>query len=402
MQDDKRMAWPYHEFPFIEDRHRTLAKDLMGWMAKHPEFDVVEEVDGPGATRRIVREMGKAGFLGYAVADPASPQRRLDSRSIAIVREILSYKSALADCAFAIQGIGSTPIALFGGEALRKRFLPAFRDGSSLPALAMSEPQSGSDVAGTLTTALEDGDGFVLNGEKTWISNGGIADVYVVIARTSDAPGSRGLSAFVVEAGTPGLEVEPFEVINAHPIATLRFRDCRIPRDNLIGEIGMGFKVAMANLDVFRPSVGACGIGFARRALHETLAHVQSRQAFGKTLSDIETVRVRLADMALELEMATLAVYHAVWATDVLGGKQSHLASIAKLGATEAAQRVIDSAVQLFGGLGVKRGSIIERLYRDVRPIRIGEGASDIQRLIITRHLLGAKPRLSAAGAAGP
>ncbi|MCK9553562.1 acyl-CoA dehydrogenase [Aquamicrobium sp.] len=236
---------------------------------------------------------------------------------------------------------------------------------------------------------MEDDGSFVINGEKTWISNGGIADVYIVIARTSAGSGPKGLSALVVEAGTPGLEIEPFEVINAHPIATLRFNECRIPRSNLIGEPSMGFKVAMANLDVFRPSGGACGIGFARRALHETLEHTQGRHAFGKALSDIETVRVRLADMAVELEMATLAVYHAVWATDMLGGRQSHLASIAKLGATEVAQRVIDSAVQLLGGPGVKRGSIIERLYRDVRPLRIGEDASDIQRLIIARHLLG-------------
>ncbi len=382
------MAWPYHEFPFIEDRHRALAKQLALWVEKHPELSIVEEADGPAATRRIVRDLGMAGFLDYAVADPDAPRRRLDSRSIAIVREILSYHSALADCAFAIQGIGSTPIALFGSEALRQRFLPGFRDGSSLPALAMSEPQSGSDVAGTLTTATEDGDEFVIDGEKTWISNGGIADVYVVVARTSDAPGAKGLSAFVVEAGTPGLEVEPFEVINAHPIATLRFRDCRIPRGNLIGERGMGFKVAMANLDVFRPSVGACGLGFARRALDEALAYTRGRTAFGRQLSDNETVRVRLADMAVDLEMATLAVYQAVWAADMVGGRQSHLASIAKLGATEAAQRVIDGAVQLCGGFGVKRGSIVERLYRDVRPIRIGEGASDIQRLIIARHLL--------------
>ncbi|MGR3425089.1 MAG: acyl-CoA dehydrogenase family protein [Sagittula sp.] len=382
------MAWPEHEFPFVEDRHRRLAAEVSAFAAAEPAFAEVEPEDGAAATVHFIRRMGEAGLLTHAVCPPDDPARKPDSRSLAIIREVLSYHSAVADCAFAIQGIGSAPVSLFGSEDLRRRYLPGFRDGSLIPALALSEPQSGSDVAGTLTEAREDGDSYVLNGEKTWISNGGIADVYLVVARTGEAPGARGLSAFLVETGTPGFEVAPFEIINSHPIAALRFNDCRIPRSVLLGTRGEGFRVAMANLDIFRPTVGACGIGFARRALDEALAHVSTRQVMGRALSENEVVRMRLADMAVELEQATLAVYQAVWLADCAPRRSSWEASVAKLAATEAAQRIIDQAVQLFGGLGVRKGNVVERLYRDVRPIRIGEGASDVQRMIIARGLL--------------
>jgi len=380
------MPTPAHfDWPFFNERHRTLAGDLSAWAAEHVDEEPEQEA---AACQSLVRAMGEAGWLRLCVPAPAGLHERLDVRSLCLARETLGYRSALADFAFAMQGLGVGPISLFGTDAQRERWLPGVASGESVAAFALSEAEAGSDVSALATTARRDDDGWVLDGEKTWISNAGIADVYTVFARTGEA-GSRGLSAFVVPAGTPGLTVtEQIPLIAPHPLGTLRFTGCRVPQPALIGEPGQGMRIALGTLDVFRSTVGAAALGFARRALDETLRHVRRRELFGGTLADLAVVQQKLAMMATEIDASAGLVYRAAWTKDAGAERVTKEAAMAKAYATEAAQRVIDAAVQLFGGRGVTRGSVVERLYRDIRPLRIYEGATEVQHLVIARQLL--------------
>ncbi|HZS82991.1 MAG TPA: acyl-CoA dehydrogenase family protein [Stellaceae bacterium] len=387
MSERSFLAWP-----FFEDHHRALAAEIAAWTAATiaPHEGAEEDVDG--LTRRFVAALGEAGWLRYVVpAEFGGAHAGLDLRSLCLIRESLARVSALADTAFAMQGLGSAPIALFGTPALKERYLPLVRAGRQIAAFALSEPEGGSDVAGLRMTARRAGEHYVLDGRKTWISNGGIADHYIVFARTGEAPGAKGLSAFIVDAETPGLAIaERIGVIAPHPLATLAFEGCRVPADRLLGRPGDGFKIAMATLDIFRATVGAAALGFARRALEEALARSRKREAFGKTLAEFQATQLRLAEMATEIDAAALLVYRAAWAKDRLGGRVTREAAMAKLYATEAAQRVIDAAVQLWGGMGVVRGVPVERLYREIRALRIYEGTTEIQKLVIAAQLLSA------------
>ena len=372
------------EWPFFDDGHREFAGALEAWADDN--LTHVSHADVDATCRDLVRRLGAGGWLAAAVADDAAT---LDVRRICLARDILARHSGLADFVFAMQGLGTASVALFGQAALRARVLPEARAGTRIAAFALSEPDAGSDVAAMTTTATRVPGGFVLDGIKTWISNGGIADHYVVFARTGEAPGAKGLSAFFVEADSPGLSVtERIEVIAPHPLATLRFEQCFVPDACLLGAAGEGFKVAMTTLDIFRPSVGAAALGFARRALDEALQRATARKMFGGVLADLQLTQAKLADMALDVETSALLVYRAAWTRDVQQRRITKEAAMAKLHATEAAQRVIDAAVQLFGGLGVASGNIVEQLYRDVRALRIYEGASEVQKLIIARQLL--------------
>jgi len=379
----------YLRWPFLDDEHRTLADDLQAWAAA--EIAGLEE---PAASdealdahcRDLVTRLADGGWLAAATGEP------IDVRTLCLTRETLAYHHALADFAFAMQGLGSGAISLFGSDDLRLRYLPGVADGGLVAAFALSEPEAGSDVAQIAMTARRDGSGdYVLDGEKTWISNGGLADVYTVFARTGEAPGARGLSAFVVDADSPGLRVaERIPVIAPHPLARLAFEGVRVPADQMLGAPGEGFKVAMATLDVFRSTVGAAALGFARRALDEALARATARELYGAPMAELPLVQAKLAEMALGIDASALLVYRAAWTKDVPGGRVTREAAMAKLHATETAQRVVDDAVQLFGGLGVTVGSVVERLYREVRALRIYEGASEVQQLIIGRAALTA------------
>jgi acyl-CoA dehydrogenase len=385
----------YLRWPFLDDAHRALAGELDAWAAA--EVGSLAEPDEAAIDehcRALVSALADGGWLEPVVGAP------IDVRALCLARETLAYHHGLADFAFAMQGLGSGAISLFGTDTLRERYLPGVRDGRLIAAFALSEPAAGSDVAALATTARRDGDAWVLDGEKTWISNGGLADFYVLFARTGEAPGARGLSAFVVDSGAPGLRVaERIEVLAPHPLARLELDGCRVPGDRLIGAPGDGFKVAMATLDVFRPSVGAAALGFARRALDEALHRVSERELFGAPMAELQLVQAKVADMALGVDASALLVYRAAWTADVLGGRVSREAAMAKLHATETAQRVVDEAVQLFGGLGVTVGSVVERLYREVRALRIYEGASEVQRLIIARAALAAAAERHPQGA---
>jgi acyl-CoA dehydrogenase len=388
MADRSFLSWP-----FLDDAHRALADGIERWAATElPALAHGAERDLDGTCRALVRRLGEDGWLRRVVpASHGGTAERLDVRSLCLIRETLARHLGLADFSFAMQGLGSAPISLFGDRALKDRYLPGVRDGRAVAAFALSEPEAGSDVAATATTATRDGDGWVLDGTKTWISNGGIADHYVVFARTGEAPGAKGLSAFVVDADAPGLEIaERIEVTAPHPLATLRFAGCRVPGDRLIGRPGEGFRIAMATLDVFRSTVGAAALGFARRALDEALTRATSRRIFGATLADLQIVQAKLADMAVEVDAAALLVYRAAWTKDGGAERVTREASMAKLYATEAAQRVIDAAVQILGGLGVTRGVPVEELYREIRPLRIYEGASEVQKVVIARQMLAA------------
>jgi len=376
----EHLAWP-----FFDDRHRALAAELADWAAREiaPHAGSHDDVDA--AARATVERLGTGGWLRHCVAEDG----RLDVRTLCLMRERLAYHDGLADLAISMQGLGSGPLSLFGTPE-QKAGLPAgVREGRSLAAFALSEPEAGSDVAALATAAVPDGDDFVLDGTKTWISNGGIAHFYIVFARTGEAPGARGLSAFVVDADTPGLEiVERISVIAPHPLATLRFAGCRVPRARLLGAPGDGFRIAMATLDVFRTTVGAAALGFARRALDETLGRVTTRRLFGAPMAEMPVTRATLAEMAREIDASALLVYRAAWTRDCVADRVTREAALAKLHATEAAQRVIDSAVQLHGGHGVVSGSPAETLYREIRALRIYEGASEVQREIVARDLL--------------
>ena len=380
MTDTTYLAWP-----FFEKKHRDLQADLKSWCEDY-DFPHSDDVDAD--CKKLVADLGAAGWLRHCVpAQWGGASDKLDVRSIALCRETLAYYSGLADFSFAMQGLGSGAIALFGSDEQRETYLPRVATGEAISAFALSEAKAGSDVAAMETSAELVDDEYILNGEKTWISNGGIADVYCVFARTGEAPGSRGLSAFVVHATNPGLAVtERIETIAPHPLATLSFADCRVPATARIGESGDGFKVAMATLDVFRTSVAAAALGFARRALDASLAHTSTRELFGAPLSALQMTEASIADMATEIDASALLVYRSAWAKDCHQERVTREAAMAKLYATEAAQRVIDQAVQLFGGSGVTKGNIAESLYREIRALRIYEGASEIQKVIIARQ----------------
>lgn len=375
----------YLDWPFLDDRHRKLQCELDSW-CQEQVFGHVGDVDD--LCRALVADLGDAGILRHCVpAEWGGASDKLDVRSLALCRETLGYYSGLADYAFAMQGLGSGAISLFGTPAQRKTYLPAVAQGKAIAAFALSEAEAGSDVAAMSTSAVLSGSDYVLNGEKTWISNGGIADFYCVFARTGEAPGARGLSVFVVDASTAGLMVaERIETIAPHPLARLTFRDCRVPESAIIGNAGEGFKIAMATLDVFRTTVAAAALGFARRALDEALDHTTSRHLFGAPLSALQMTESAIADMATEIDASALLVYRSAWAKDCHQDRVTREAAMAKLYSTEAAQRIIDQALQLYGGKGVTKGNMVESLYREIRALRIYEGASEVQKVIIARQ----------------
>ncbi|MSQ19269.1 MAG: acyl-CoA dehydrogenase [Betaproteobacteria bacterium] len=382
------MERSFLDLPFFAESHRAFATRLDVWAAQH--LGHTHGLDVDDTCRQLVKALGDAGWLRYCVpASHGGALEKLDSRTLCLARETLGYYEGLADFSFAMQGLGSGAIGIAGSEALKQRYLPRVATGQAIAAFALSEPQAGSDVAAMAMTASLAGDTYVLNGEKTWISNGGIADFYTVFARTGEAPGARSISAFVVDANTPGLDVVArIDVIAPHPLATLRFSNCRIPVTNRLGEAGGGFKIAMQNLDIFRASVAAAALGFARRALDEAVKHAKSRKMFGQTLADFQLTQAALADMATSIDSAMLLTYRAAWLRDVKGERTTREAAMAKMVATEEAQKVIDRAVQMFGGQGVTSNHPVEKLYREIRALRIYEGATEVQKLIIARELL--------------
>ncbi len=378
------LAWP-----FFDDRHRGLVRDLEAWTAQRLT-GAEAGTDVELSCRNLVAELGAGGWLRHCVAGAYGGAREtIDVRSLCLMREHLAHRSGLADFAFAMQGLGSGAISLGGSDAIKRRYLPEVAAGRSIAAFALSEPEAGSDVGALAASARREGDYYVLDGDKTWISNGGIADFYCVFARTGEAPGTRGISAFVVDADTPGLAIaEKIPVIAPHPLATLRFSDCRVPAANLLGQPGAGFKLAMQTLDIFRTSVAAAAIGFARHALDAALSRATSRKMFGQTLADFQLTQAALADMATGVDASALLTYRAAWSRDCQGVPATAEVAMAKMVATETAQQVIDRALQIFGGLGVKSGMAVELLYREIRALRIYEGATEVQKLIIGRQLL--------------
>ena len=378
----------YLQWPFFEERHARLAHELDTWASAHVPHQHGPDVDAECVA--LVRSLGAAGWLRHAVAgqDVGGAGDAIDTRAICLIRETLARHSGLADFAFAMQGLGSGAISLHGTPEQRQKYLTRVAQGQAVAAFALSEPQAGSDVAAMACAARAEGDHYVLDGEKTWISNGGIADFYVVFARTGEAPGARGISAFIVDAGTPGFEIaERIDVIAPHPLARLRFTQCRIPASQRVGAGGEGFKVAMRTLDVFRTSVAAAALGFARRALDEALYRATTRQMFNGVLADFQLTQAKLAQMATAIDSAALLTYRAAWQRDQ-GQNVTREAAMAKMTATENAQQVIDAAVQMWGGLGVVSEQPVERLYREIRALRIYEGATEVQQLIIARELL--------------
>jgi acyl-CoA dehydrogenase len=386
--------------PFFADDHRRFVEGLARWADAVLPSLPHDEIDD--ACRARVRALGEAGLLKAVVPLAyGGLHPKLDVRTLCLAREILAFRDGLADFAFAMQGLGTGAISLFGSDELKRKYLPPVRDGKSIAAFALSEPEAGSDVAAIAMTAKPDGGSQVrLDGEKTWISNGGIADHYVVFARSGEAPGARGLSAYVIDAATPGFSVaERIEVIAPHPLARLSFDGVRVPVTNRLGRPGEGFKVAMATLDIFRATVGAAALGFARRALHETVEHAATRRLFGAPLADLQMTQGSIADSATEVEAAALLVYRAAWAKDQGAERVTREAAMAKMFATEAAQRVIDRAVQLHGGHGVRKGVKVEELYREIRALRIYEGATEVQKIVIAREALKGRAAKSALAA---
>ncbi|MEP1208819.1 MAG: acyl-CoA dehydrogenase family protein [Rhizobiaceae bacterium] len=384
MADQSFLHWP-----FFEDRHRTLHQQVEAWAQQYA--DAIDHSDTDAACRDLVAKMGKAGILQHSGVDPNDPQSTIDVRSLCLIRETLARHDGLVDFAFAMQGLGTGAISLFGNAEQKLQWLPKTRSGEAIPAFALTEPGSGSDVANSTMTAQEDGDHYVLDGEKTWISNGGIADVYTVFARTGDAPGARGLSAFIVPGDVDGLNVvERLDTIAPHPLARLRFDNCRVPKSALLGKSGEGFKIAMSVLDVFRSTVAAAALGFARRALDEALGHANSREIQGQPLSELQMVQGHIAEMAVDVDASALLTYRAAWTKDSGAPRISRESAMAKMFSTEQAQKVIDQAVQIHGGEGVRSGVMVERLYREIRALRIYEGATDVQKIIIARQTLAA------------
>jgi len=370
----------YLDWPFFEDKHRALAHELDAWATQHVPHEHGADVDE--ACRSLVRSLGAGGWLRHAVGDT------IDTRAICLIRETLARHSGLADFAFAMQGLGSGAISLAGTAEQKERYLTRVARGEAIAAFALSEPEAGSDVAAMACAARADADHYVLDGEKTWISNGGIADFYVVFARSGEAAGARGISAFIVDAGTPGFDIaERIHVIAPHPLARLRFTNCRIPASQRVGSPGEGFKVAMRTLDVFRTSVAAAALGFARCAFDAALQRATTRKMFNQVLADFQLTQAKLAQMATTIDSAALLTYRAAWQRDQ-GRSVTREAAMAKMTATEGAQQVIDAAVQMWGGLGVVSEQPVERLYREIRALRIYEGATEVQQLIIGRELL--------------
>lgn len=378
----------YLKWPFFEPHHARLAQSLDAWARQSIAHAHGPDVDAE--CRKLVKALGEAGWLRHAVAGTAygGAGEQIDTRVICLIRETLARHSGLADFAFAMQGLGSGAISLAGSDEQKTRYLSLVARGEAISAFALSEPDAGSDVAAMACEARLEGDHYVINGEKTWISNGGIADFYVVFVRTGEAPGSRGLSALIVDADTPGFEVaERIDVIAPHPLARLKFSNCRVPAAQRVGEAGEGFKVAMRTLDVFRTSVAAASLGFARRAMDEALQRATSRKMFGGVLADFQLTQAKLAQMATQIDSAALLTYRAAWLRDQ-GENVTREAAMAKMTATENAQQVIDAAVQIWGGLGVVSEQPVERLYREIRALRIYEGATEVQQLIIGRDLI--------------
>ena len=388
MIDLAHLAWP-----FFDDTQRRFAPALAQWATQNVAAHI-DHANVDLTCRVLVRELGDAGWLKAIVpAAFGGLSDKIDVRTLCLARETLAWHDSLADFAFAMQGLGTGSISLFGSDALKAKYLPPVRDGRHIAAFALSEPEAGSDVSALATTATADGPGHVrLDGIKTWISNGGIADHYVVFARTGEAPGAMGLSAFVVDADMPGLSVAGrIQIIAPHPLATLRFHGCRVPVANRLGSPGEGFKVAMATLDIFRSTVAAAALGLARRALHEAIEQAATRKLFGGPLADLQMTQASLADSAAEVDAAALLVYRAAWTKDQGAARITRESSIAKMFATEMAQRVIDRAVQIFGGNGVRVGVKVEALYREIRALRIYEGATEVQKLVVARELMKAR-----------
>jgi len=384
MSDTSFLDWP-----FFDDSHRTLATTLNAWSIER--LKNVDHSDTDAACQSLVKALGGAGWCKHTTVDPLDESSRLDVRSLCLIRETLARHDGLADFAFAMQGLGSGAISLFGTTRQKMQWLPDIRTGRTIAAFALTEPQSGSDVANSTMTATEEGDSYVLNGDKTWISNGGIAHVYTVFARTGDVPGAKGITAFIVPGDTPGLTIEErLHTLAPHPLARLNFRNCRIPKSALLGLSGDGFKIAMSVLDVFRSTVAAAALGFARRAMDEALNRSIARKIQGTPLFDLQMVQGHIADMAVNIDASALLIYRAAWLKDSGAPRISREAAMAKLFSTDQAQKVIDQAVQLFGGEGVRSGNKVESLYREIRALRIYEGASDIQRIIIARQTLSA------------
>ena len=385
MSDRSFLNWP-----FFEDEHRVLALELEKWAKTELTDYAITPANVDLACQELVLKLADGGWLDYCVTNKYGGKNpNLDVRSLCLIRETLARFSGLADFAFAMQGLGSGTISLFGSAELKQKYLPDVRSGNKIAAFALTEPDAGSDAAALTTTAEQVDTSFVLNGEKTLISNGGIADYYTVFAKTGEAPGTRGISAFVVDADTAGLEInERIEVIAPHPLARIRFNQCRIPKTQQIGSGGEGFKMAMATLDIFRSTVGAAALGFARHAMHEALNRTKSRQMFGAPMSKLQLIQAKLGEMSLDIDASSLLIYRAAWTKDKGAERITKEAAMAKLFATEAAQRVIDEAVQIFGGSGVVSGFPVEQLYREIRALRIYEGASEVQKLIIAAQTL--------------
>ncbi len=389
MADRSFLAWP-----FFDESHRAFAAAIDEWAtAALPALCPDDAAHGPAmddTARRLVRELGKAGFLAACVpAAYGGRAKDFDVRALCLGRETLARHAGLADFSFAMQGLGSAAITLFGNDRQKSHYLPLVGRGEAIAAFAISEVDAGSDVGAMTTRAVADGDHYVIDGAKTWISNAGLADFYTVFARLGDAPGAKGLAAFIVDAATPGLSVSGrIDVIAPHPLGSLQFDGCRVPAANMLGKPGEGFKIAMSVLDVFRSTVGAAALGFARRALDEAVARGRKRRVFDSRLADFQLTQAKIADMAVAIDAAALLIYRAAWTKDVIGGRVTREASMAKLFATESAQQVIDAAVQIFGGLGVVEGVTVEQLYREIRPLRIYEGASEIQKLVIAGKVL--------------
>jgi acyl-CoA dehydrogenase len=380
------------DWPFLEPHHKTLATELDRWarseLSDNLQDHSVRAVDD--ACRKLVRQLGEGGWLKYAIGGSAygASGDTIDTRVVCLIRETLARHSGLADFAFAMQGLGSGAISIFGTQEQKQRYLPRVGNGTAIAAFAISEPDAGSDVAALQCAARKEGDSYLINGEKTWISNGGIADFYLVFARTGEEAGAKGISAFIVDADSPGLEIaQRIEVMAPHPLARLVFKDCRVSATQCLGDPGQGFKIAMSTLDIFRSSVAAAAVGFARCALHEALSRSTSRKMFGQALADFQLTQAKLAKMATDIDSAALLTYRAAWLKD-MGRPVTVEAAMAKMTATEIAQQAIDSAVQIFGALGVVSGQSVERLYREIRPLRIYEGATEVQQLIIARGII--------------
>jgi acyl-CoA dehydrogenase len=388
MSDSTFLRWP-----FFNDEHRALHWGLSHWRV--PGLEDAEPVDVDAESRRLVRLLGEGGWLRYVVpAEYGGLNSHFDVRSLCLIRETLAYQSGLADFVFAMQGLGTGSITLFGSDELKRKYLPPVAQGEAIAAFAISEAEAGSDVGAMQTTARVDGNGWVIEGEKTWISNAGIADHYVVFCRIPES-GEKSYGAFVIDADNPGLQVtERIEVIAPHVLGTLRFDNCRVPAAAVIGAPGAGLKIALTTLDVFRTTVAAAALGFARRALDEAVAFTRARKGFGKTIADMQMTQARIADMAVAVDAAALLIYRAAWAKDNGETRITREAAMAKLFATESAQKIIDDAVQLHGGRGVVKGETVEKLYREIRALRIYEGTSEIQKIVIAGQVYAGAPNV--------